>query len=178
MTPKGILRYLIAVVLVAVILSVVLPLVGLPRSELIAPPIAYAAAGATTDGYVTNRSTAPTANVFKVGDLIYFVEYQFRGLAIPAFGEHGAVSRTPVVYKGRANVSLDFYNAVQFGQKVPVKYDPGYPVISGITGPNGGRNVNDGAGLLSAWIAWDIAILGIAYPVAMLLERFILRESY
>ena len=178
MTTKGIFRYLISIFILMVVLSIALPLAGIPRQVIIAPPLAYLQAGGTTSGYVTSKDTSPTANVFHVGDKDFFVRYRFKGPALPPMGQHVVAPGATAVYLGHAQVSEAFYGTAAAGQTVPVRFEPGDPVINGISAPGGGRNGDGAASIVSAWVLWDIAILVVAYPLAMLLERIMLRESY
>ncbi len=177
MTSKGILRYAIAVVILCLLLSIFLPFVGIPRTAIVAPPLDYLQAGATTTGYIVKRDRAPTANVFHVGDENFFLWYQYRAPALPPLGQHVPLTKT-AVYKGHAQVDASVHDAAKIGDTVPVKYDINNPVISGINVKGGGRNVADEGSLLGWWILWGLGILAVAYPLAMLLERLFLRESY
>ena len=146
--------------------------------------MAYAEAHGTTTGYVTGKHTAPSPNLFKTGENIYLMDYQFRGPDTPTFGKPAPPPPASVpadggtVYKAVARISEAFHASVEAGQTVPVKYDATDPVISGVTLDGAGMNNEGGANILSIWIAFDLAILVVAYPVAMLLERVMLRESY
>ena len=177
MTSKGILRYAIAVVILCLLLSIVLPFFGIPRTAIVPPPLDYLQASGTTTGYIIKRDRAPTNNLFHVGDENFFIRYQFRAPALPPPGQHVALTPT-AVYKGHAQVDQSFHDAAKIGDTVPVKFDPINPAISGLNVKGGGRNVDGDGSLLGWWIAWELGILAVAYPLSMLLERLFLRESY
>ena len=179
MTVKGILRFGIGIVLMFVVLSFALPMLGIARSQMLAPPVAYtSAATGTTQGTIIGKHHEPTSNPFHVGDEVSLVDYEFRAPALAPIGFGKPAPTAPQPYKGTVMVTPDFYEQAKIGATIPVKFDPAYPVVSGVPLPGAGRNGAPGAAWLSGWIIWAIVVIALGYMVAPLLERILLRESY
>jgi hypothetical protein len=175
-TAKSVLRFIIGYIIAAVLMGLLLPSVGIPRAQLLPPAIVYANASAKGTGVVTKRHWRPTANPFHVGDKVYLISYAFKAKAPAILGTKGA--GTVQQYTGTVKVDQSVHDAVALGNVVKVKYDPTYPVISGIDQPGFGRNGAQGSGLFSAWWLWMFLALVIGYMIAPFLERIMLRESY
>jgi hypothetical protein len=178
MTVKGIVRYLIALVIAVVIMNVGLPMVGVPRSQLWPPSFGYGSAKGRVQGVITKKHKEDHPSPFKVGVRISMVDYKFYAPYTKPllFGDQKTTPKKE--YVGWVYTEDDFYDRVKEGQVVPIKYDPEYPTISGIDMPGAGRNTMQGSNVLSAWIAWAFGALALAWVISPLLERIALRESY
>jgi hypothetical protein len=177
MTVKGLIRYAVGVALAILLLFIVCPLIGVPRAQLFPPGFVYGNATGQTKGVVTNKRKAPTSNPFHVGEHMSLIDYSFQAPYTPLL--LGPQKSDPNhLYTGTVKVANESYDHFQIGQVVPVRYETTYPVISGIDQLEGGRSGAQGSGLLSAWIAWTIAILVLGYVISPWLERLMLRESY
>jgi hypothetical protein len=175
-TAKSILRFLIGYVIASILMGLLLPKVGIPRAQLLPPALVYANATGKGSGVVTKKHWRPTANPFHVGDKVYLVSYAFKAKAPVLLGTTGGgkIER----YTGTVKVEQEVHDRMQIGDVVQIKYDPTYPVISGINQPGFGRSGAQGSGLFSAWWLWMFLALLIGYLIAPFLERFMLRESY
>lgn len=177
MTVKGLLRYCIALLIATLLLALLLPLAGIPRAQLFFPAFAYSNARGKVSGVVSAKRQPPTSNPFKVGDHIDLIDYRFRAPYTPLlFGPQK--SEPNHVYTGTVLVKEDYFDKVQVGQAVPVKYEKTYPVISGIDEPGVGRSGATGSGIFSGWLIWAVVSIVLAYLIAPWLERVMLRESY
>ena len=61
-SPRRLITLFICVLIVAIALQAVLPAVGIPKSRLLPPPQAFAAAKGKTRGIVTGTATTGTSN--------------------------------------------------------------------------------------------------------------------
>jgi hypothetical protein len=167
---------LIGYVIAAVLMGLLLPNIGIPRAQLLPPAQVYSYANGKGSGIVTKKHWRPTANPFHVGDKVYLIDYAFKAKAPAILGTTGAgkIQR----YTGTVKVEQAVHDTTQVGAVVPVKFEPTYPVISGINQPGFGRSGAQGSGLFSAWWLWMFLALVIGYMVAPFLERVMLRESY
>jgi hypothetical protein len=157
-------------------MGVLLPFAGIPRAQLLPPALVYANATGKGSGVVTKRHWRPTANPFHVGDKVYLIDYAFKAKAPAILGTTGA--GTYQRYTGTVKVEQEVHDRTAIGSVVPIKYEPTYPVISGINQPGFGRSGAQGSGLFSAWWLWMVLALVVGYMIAPLLERIMLRESY
>lgn len=157
-------------------MGLLLPSAGIPRAQLLPPALVYGNAPGKGTGIVTKKHWRPTANPFHVGDKVYLVSYAFKAKAPAIVGTKGAgkIQR----YTGTVKVEQDVHDRMQLGNPVKIKYEPTYPVISGIIQPGFGRSGDQGSGLFSAWWLWMFLALLIGYLIAPFLERIMLRESY
>src|SRR5690348_2487273 len=122
MTVKGLVRYVIGVVLAVLLLSIVCPLIGIPRAQLFPPPFIYGNATGRTKGIVTNKRTAPTSNPFHVGEHMSLIDYSFQAPYTPLF--LGPQKSEPNhVYTGTVKVANEDYGHFAIGQVVPVNYE-------------------------------------------------------
>ncbi len=190
MSVARLFRYLAGVVIAVILLALVLPLVGVPRSHYLPPGWVYAKAEGVTRGYITGKEYDVTNNPFDVGGKMWFINYQFRAKSPGPHGEPGLGS--PQVYYGRVRVDHDAYHQVAVGedtnaadsavaqtvipaapdQTVRVRYETSYPEINGIDATWGSRNIGAGSNNLSGWILWSVAALVLGYFVMLLIERF------
>ncbi|MBC8101571.1 MAG: hypothetical protein H7Z41_03155 [Cytophagales bacterium] len=176
MTAKSILRFVIGYVIAAVLMGLALPIIGIPRAQLLPPALVYTNARGKGSGIITGKRKEPTSNPFKVGESVYLVEYAFRAKAPDLLGAKGA--GTNQRYTGTINVGQEEYARVEPKGIVPIRYEPTYPVISGINLPAFGRSGAQGSGLFSGWMLWLIPAVVLGYCIAPLLERILLRENY
>lgn len=192
MSPARIFRYILGVIVGAILLAILLPFFGVPRSHYLPPAWVYPKAQGTTRGVIIAKYYDVTNNPFNVGGLQYFVKYAFRAKSPGPKGEpgigpvqtyYGIVrirSANKSVYDGLP-LKIDKYKADQTVAKVdiptypvpvPILYEKTYPYISGINTPWGGRNIAAGSNNLSGWIIWSIVALILGYFMMLLFERF------
>jgi hypothetical protein len=178
MTVKGIVRYLIALVIAVTLMNVLLPYIGVPRSQLWPPAFGYSNAKGRTKGIITKKHKEDHASPFKVGVRISMVDYKFYAPYTKPLFMGDPKTNPKKEYVGWVYSEDSFYDSVKEGQVVPIKYDPDYPIISGIDMPGAGRNTQQGSNVLSAWIFWALGALALAWVISPLIERIALRESY
>jgi len=176
MTTKSLLRLLIGCAIAACLIIGILPSVGLPRAQILPPPMIYGQATGKTYGYVTKKKVEDSPNPFESGVKVFRVDYRFRATVPPNLGAKKVGKQE--VYTGRAYVERGLYDGLQVGAQVPVKFEKTYPVINGINVKGGERSTEQGSGLLSGWILYAIAIVVLGYCIAPLLERVMLRENF
>ncbi len=181
MSVKRAMRYLVGLIIASVVLGVGLPLIGIPSSKFLPPPVIYSHALGKTYGRVTGKDVSPTANPFNVGDHTWIVSYQFPAHTPPPRGQ---TTPGPIqVYRGQARVDEQTYEAVKAGDLIPhIKYETTYPDINGIDDPsaiafNNGRSVGPGSNILSGWLLFVLLDLLLAYLFMSLFERFGTKED-
>lgn len=192
MSTARIVRYILGVILAAIVLAIALPFFGVPASHYLPPAWVYQRAQGVTRGYIRSKYYDITNNPFNVGGQQYFVNYQFRAKSPGPKGEPDA--GPPQVYSGVIHLSdanksiydnlpltIDKNTADKALPKavlptypipVRVRYEKTYPAINGIEAPWGGRNIGAGSNSLSGWIIWSIVTLILGYLFMMLFERF------
>ena len=175
MSVKRIIAYIVCLIIVAVALQAVLPSVGIPQAQMLPPTTVYASAKGRTMGVITDKPTKPSANPFRVGTIWYFVEYAFTATAPPLLG--GPQPGTKQRYTGSVRVEKGVYSAVQIGQRVPIRYETTYPIISGIDAPNAGRSTGPGSALFSVWMLWTLATLFLAYLLYAAISPYLKQEN-
>lgn len=179
MTLKSFLRFVIGVGIAVLIFALAAPPLGIPRAQLFPPAFVYNGALGKTQGVVTKAYTEMTRNIFKTGERISFVDYQFQAPYVPLLlGTKPTGSGDKVTYAGTVQVAPDALGHFTVGMSVPVRYEPTYPVISGIDQAEGGRSSAQGSGLFSGWLFWATGAIVIGYLLVGPLERIILRENY
>ena len=176
MTAKSVLRFIIGYIIAAVVMGLLLPFANIPRAQLLPPALVYANASGKGSGVITKKRWRETSNPFHVGDKVYLIDYAFKAKAPILLGAKGA--GTIQQYTGTVKVEQDVHDRMAVGSVVPIKYEPTYPVISGINQAGFGRSGAQGIGLFTAWWLWMFLTLVIGYMIAPFLERFMLRESY
>ena len=164
---------MIGVALAAVLLSIALPYINIPRSQLLPPALVYGEARGKTSGVVTNKRTRGAANPFKVGTKVYLVDYQFIAKA-PAMLRESRPG-TAKTYRGTVRVDQGSWNGLAPGSRIPIRYEPTYPTINGIDLAWGGRSEAQGSGLFSGWMLWALAAVFLGYMFTPLLERILPR---
>ena len=179
MSVKSILRFILGMGIALGIFAFAVPPLGIPRAQLFPPAMVYGNATGKTTGVITKAYTVLSRNIFKTGERLSMVDYQFQAPYVPLlFGAKPAGSGAQVMYQGTVQVTDENFGAFKEGMSVPVRYEPTYPVISGIDSPQGGRSGAQGSGLFSGWIFWALGTAVLGYIIAGSLERFLLRESY
>jgi hypothetical protein len=176
MSAKSILRYAIGLALAALLVIGLLPSVGIPRSQILPPPVVFNGAKAKAQGVITEKKEEATSNPFRVGDMVYWIYYDFQATAPPLLFDQEAGKKR--IYKGMVSVKKEYWDQLQPGAIVPVRYEKTYPVINGLDGKEGKRSMAQGSGLLSGWLLYMVLIAVLGYIIAPLLERIMLRENY
>jgi hypothetical protein len=170
---RSILRLVIGIALAAILLSVALPYIGIPRSHLLPPGMVYAGARGKTQGIIVSKRTRGTPNPFRVGLVVYLLEYQFAAKTPANLGESqpGKIKR----YRGVSQVEKGVWDAFSEGNPVPVRYDPTHPDICGIDLRGAGRSEVEGSAPVSGWLMYVVAALILGYMLTPLLERILPR---
>jgi hypothetical protein len=176
MTTKSVLRLLIGIAIAALLIVGLLPFAGLPRAQMLPPPMIYNQATGKAIGYVHAKKQEEGSNPFKVGEPIWRIDYQFRAKTPPTLGAKDVGKNN--VYKGTTYVTRSIYDAYPVGSQIKVRYETTYPVISGIDLPGAGRSVAPGSKMMSGWILFAIGTIVLGYCIAPLLERIMLRENF
>jgi len=177
MTAKSILRFLIGYLIASILMAVMLPLIGIPRAELLPPPLVYNNASGEGKGIILKKIKDYTGNPFHTGDRIYLVQYAFRTNAPQIRGSANEPGKSARYY-GLLNIESQQYDALKVGDIVSVKFEKTYPDINGLTQPDLGRSGGPGSTIWSGWWAWFAIAIVLGYVIAPLLERVMLRESY
>lgn len=202
MSIARVIRFLVGVLLAAILLAIVLPFVGVPSSRFLPPAHVWSVAKGYTRGEVTDKFYTETANPFNVGTHVFHVDYAFNAKAPQSLGQAPTAKMT--LYYGQVIVTQDEFNAVQVpkdstsdkakggekvavapGQSVRVKYEPSAPEVNGtqalLVSGNwlawGGRSTTGAANILSGWLVWVLAALAGGYGIMLVLERFSGREN-
>ena len=197
MSVARVVRFLIGTVIAAILLVIVLPYVGVPRSHILPPAMVWQKAQGVTRGVVTAKYYDVTGNPFNVGGKEYFVKYQFVAKAPPASG--AVIIGKPQVYSGIIRVDQPAYDEIKVtadqqtlnnvhqqtdipavpGQIFRVQYEVTYPYINGVIAPAEftGRNIGEGSNNSSGWILWIVVALFVGYLTMMLLEQFGSKEN-
>jgi hypothetical protein len=174
---KTVVRYLIAFVIVVFAMTLILPLVGIPRGMMLPPPFVYNNATGRTKGVVVKKHKEASSNAFRVSQYNPFVDIEFRAPYKPIlFGE--PKSDPNKLYAVKVPVTDANYAKYQVGMPVPVKYDKDYPLISGIDMKEGGQSLIGPANLLSGWLIFFGIAIVLGHVLSPWLERLMLRESY
>ena len=195
MSAARVFRYIVGVIVAAILLAIVLPFVGVPKSHYLPPAWIYPKAQGVTRGYITGKYYDVTNNPFNVGGRQWHVNYQFRAKAPGPNGEPGLGK--PQVYYGTILVDKSTYDQVALGedkntadkaipgtlipaaagQIVRVRYETTYPDINGIDESWGSRSIGPGSNNLSGWIIWSLVTLFLGYLLMTLFERFGSKEN-
>lgn len=175
MSIKSILSFLVGCVLAAILLTLVAPFIGIPRSHLLPPPVVYSGATGRAEGVIVGKHMGGTRNPFRVGDKTYFLDYQFRAPAPATLGVKRPGVATP--YKGTVMVDQRAYNATVYGTPVPIRYEKTYPYISGIASLRNGRSIGEGSALLSGWLLWAFVSVVFGFLLASVLYRAAAHEN-
>jgi len=198
-----VIRYIVGVIVAAILLAIALPVVGVPSSRFLPPAHVWDVAKGYAKGEVTDKFYAVTGNPFNVGGHLYYVDYGFYGKAPQSTGQ--APAKHAQLYYGKVAVNKNEYDAVQLskgnitadkaypnqkipvmpGQFVRVKYEPTAPEINGTQALSvngswvawGGRSIAGAANLWSGWLVWVAVALALGYGLMLLLERFGGREN-
>ena len=173
MNVRSILRLVIGIALAAVLLSIALPYIGIPRSQLLPPGMVYAGARGKTQGILTDKRTRGTPNPFRVGLTVYLLEYRFVAKAPAIFRE--SEPGKPKTYRGVAQVDKGVWDALAAGSPVPIRYEITHPDINGIDLRGAGRSEVEGSAPVSGWLIWVAASVLLGYMLTPLLERILPR---
>lgn len=194
MSVTRVIRFILGVICGALFLGFVLPFVGIPSSHFLPPSHVWQKAQKVTWGRLTSKYYDVTQDPFHVGDLQYFVNYQYYAPAPLSSGV--AKVGKPQLYNGTVRLKdKGTYNyiATPPGVKaddvkakviipvlplpIHVRYEKTYPDISGIDEPWGGRNIGQGSNTLSGWLLWVLAAFAVGYLFMLLFERFGAKEN-
>lgn len=194
MSVTRVIRYVLGVICGALFLGFVLPYVGIPSSHFLPPDHVWQRAQGVTRGTLTSKYYDVTQDPFNVGDLQFFVNYQYYAPAPLASGAakvgkpqlytgtvrlkdkntYDHVATPPEVKAGDAKAKEQ---VVVFPLPVRVRYEKTYPDISGIDAPWGGRSIGAGSNILSGWLLWVLAAFVVGYFFMLLFERFGAKEN-
>ena len=184
MSLARVLRFLAGFFIASVLLFFVLPIVGIPASKFLPPPLAYTKATGNAIGVITKKEVQPTGNPFKVGDHVYLLDYKFKAPDPLVRGEtkpgpkqvHTNQVRVDEATWGDADHPDK--SGIQPGQLVRVRFETTYPDINGVSQPDLGRGCGPGSNILSGWILFLVLDLALGYVLMMLvLERFGAKEN-
>ena len=193
MSVTRVIRFIIGVICGALFLGFVLPFAGIPSSHFLPPGHVWDRAQGVTWGTVTSKYYDVTQDPFHVGDLQYFVNYQYYAATQLA---SGVSLGKPQLYTGTVRlkdkgtyddiatppgVKVGDAKAKEIVPVLPahyrVRYEKTYPDISGIDTPWGGRNIGAGSNTLSGWLLWVLASFAVGYLFMLLFERFGAKEN-
>ncbi len=203
MSAARVIRFVVGVLIAAILLGIFLPILGVPSSRFLPPAHVWDVAKGYTKGEVIDKFYAVTNNPFNVGGQLYYVDYAFYGKASTPNPQ--TTSSHPQIYRGEVKVDKNEYDAVQIpkedtaagnakgsqkvavvpGQYVRVKYEVTNPEINGTQALSvngnwvawGGRSVMGAASMLSGWLVWVVVALALGYGIMVVLERFGGREN-
>lgn len=190
-------RYILGVILAAILMAIIMPLFGIPISHMVPPSWSYSKADGVARGIVYTKYYDVTNNPFNVGGHQFFIEYKFRAKAP---GPKGQPDGGPVtLYSGVMHLSdankavyteipspmttNDIQNAgphqmiPTYPMPVKIRYVKDYPDINGIDAPWGARNIGAGSNSFSGWIIWLVVLLIVGYGFMTLFERFSHNEN-
>ena len=175
MNTKALVRLLVGLVLAAIVMAILLPIIGIPRSQMLPPAMVYSGARGKASGVITKKYTHGTRNPFKVGERTYFLEYRFSAPAPKSLGV--ANPGQARVYTGSAPVAHSLYNQVKEGQRAPVRYETTYPAINGIAAAGAGRSVGAGSATMSGWLIYFFAWLVLGYVLSTVVANLMPRDD-
>jgi hypothetical protein len=168
MSGKRILRLFIGLIIALVLVPLVLPLTGVPRSHFLPPQWVYQQAKGQAQGVVLGWRYTESNDPFEVGTKYFFIKYVF--LAMPP--TPGATKMQH--YYGEVQVTKQMYHDVTMGEQAPVKYELTYPEINGIN--------YDGAGMAynaanNTWYEWLALVVALAVIFMLVMERVGAKED-
>jgi len=176
-SPRRIIALIVCVLLVAIVLQAILPAVGIPKSRLLPPPQAFAAAKGKTRGIVTGTDTEGTSNPFKVGEgeRYYYIDYTFQARVPPMLGQSspGKIKR----YEGHVRVDKEAMKSVKPGQPMPVRYETTFPEMNGIDGARGGRTGGPTSAVFSTWLFYPLVSIFLGYLLFVTVSPFLKQEN-
>jgi len=187
-------RFVLGVICGALFLGFALPFAGVPSSHFLPPSHVWQKAKGVTWGYLTSKYYDVTQDPFHVGDLQYFVNYQYYA-PVPLPGGMTRAGK-PQLYNGTVRLrDKATYDAIAtppgvragdvkakgivpvMPARYHVRYEKTYPEISGIYEQWGGRNIGAGSNTLSGWLLWVLAAFAVGYLFMLLFERFGAKEN-
>jgi hypothetical protein len=198
LSTARVIRYIIGVIIAAIVLSILLPVVGIPRSHFLPPAMVYNKADGIARGYLTAKYYDITGNPFDVGGRQFFIRYKFRakspgpkgapdggpvmdydGVMRLSDADKGVYDTIPItIDKSTADKTVNQVNIPTYPVPIKVRYEKTYPYINGIIGVNGSdapwgnRNIGEGSNNSSGWIMYIFVTLAVGYGFMMLIERF------
>jgi len=173
MSGKRIIRFFIGLVVALVIVPLVLPLVGVPRSHFLPPGWVYAQAKGQASGMVLSERYSMSNDPFQVGLKLFFIKYVF--LAKPP--TPAPDGKKYEHYYGEVQVDKDMYDKANPGQAAPIKYELTYPDINGIDYEGAGLGCNGPNNILGPWLIWIGLILVVAVVFLLIFERMGSKED-
>ena len=165
MSGKRIIRFIIGLALSLVIVPVILPFCGVPRSQYLPPQWVYAQATGKTKGVVLSERYAVSNNPFQVGVRLFYIDYVF--LAKPPSGP----IKKPQHYYGEVQVDKATYDAVNPNQTAPIKYEVTNPNVNGIDIPTVGEGCNPANNILGPWLIWLGVVFALAVVFLLIFDR-------
>ncbi len=176
-SPRRIIALIVCVLLVAIALQAVLPSVGIPKSRLLPPPQAFAAAKGKTRGIVTGTDTEGTSNPFRVGEgeRYYYIDYTFQARVPQTLGQSSPGK--PKRYEGHVRVDKEAMKSVKPGQPVPVRYEITFPEMNGIDGPRGGRTGGPTSAVFSTWLFYPLVSIFLGYLLFVAVSPYLRQEN-
>ena len=173
MSGKRIIRFFISLVIALVIVPVILPFVGVPRSHFLPPQWVYAQAKGQASGVVLSERYSMSNDPFQVGLKLFFIDYVF--LAKPPTPIPGVKKYQH--YYGEVEVGKDLYDKANPGQAAPIKYEVTYPDINGIDYDGAGLGCNGPNNILGPWLIWIGLIFVVAVIILLIIERVSAKED-
>ena len=192
MSSKAVLRLLIGCVIAALILVLLLPAIGVPKSYLLPPSVVFGSATGKTVAFVSKKQKTGHPNPFRSADSAYYVTYRFRATPPENLIEKPTAEekKKKKVYFGRAFVTQALYDSLKDPDKkdsgetdkrpetVPVRFEKTRPDISAIVQDGKHLNEEGGGAIMGSWLLFVGGILLIGYLIAPLLQLVILREDF
>jgi hypothetical protein len=164
-------RFFIGLVIAIVLLGIVLPLIGIPKSHFLPPSWIYKKAEKVTAGRIVKTYSPVTNDPFKVGEHLYFIDYVFQA-PDPKTGVKQA-------YNGTVRIAdKGLYTSAKVDQRVPIRYEKTYPWINGVDVENAGLGCGEGSNILSGWLIWVLVSFVLAYIFGQILGKYGVQEDY
>lgn len=197
MNLRRFLRFLIGLVVAVILLTIILPHVGVPTSRYLPPTLVYQKATGIVTGQVTNKDDQPSNNPFRIGDRIYFIYYTF---SAPKVDQKIDLPQVPVQpandkpkkkqyikkpkleymdYTGEIRVEKAAFDAYKVGDGISVRYEKTYPWVNGVDPVNGGMGVGvgEGSNILSGWLVWAGVAIVLGALIAAAISYFSEKED-
>ena len=170
MTLRRVGRFFIGLVIAIVLLGLVLPLIGIPKSHFLPPTWVYRKAEKVTSGRIVKVYSPVTNDPFKVGEHMYFIDYVFQA--------PDPVSGAAQTYNGTMRLSQDLYQTSKVDERVPIRYEKTYPWINGVDVEGAGLGCGEGSNVLSGWLIWVLVSIVLAYIIGKILGKYGVQEDY
>lgn len=173
MLLKKLFLYFLCLIVAVLLLSVVLPHVGVDQAHFLPPTWAYRQAQGQASGVVTKTYSVQTNDPFHIGDRIYFWDYSFYAKTIPA----GQTKPVLQQYNGEVRVLQASFDKIHEGDGVLVRYATTYPWINGLDTPQIGLGCGEGSNVLSGWLLWVGAAAVLAFVLLGIVNYFLPKED-